>query len=347
MKNNYANYLRYVTLFFVLCLSSGLFAQTTVTIQATGSAGSFNTGSVNAAGTKNDGDMITINQTANRGWAEFDLSSIPANAVVSAVTANFTTYSSVLSTAINNLYGFTGDPAVIPGATLYTNCGQGTSFNATSWTANALQTKVLNATGIAFVDANCGASMCLGYVRGSTNTYNIAGYGNVNGPRPELVITYTVPTPCSGMPNPGTATITSSAGCPNVSFNLGATGVSADSGITYQWQSGPTAAGPWSNIIGATTVGYTTSTSTTTFYQLVTTCGVSGLSNTSSIVSYTVSNPGPCLCSAYTIVSASNTADEDMGNVTVGTMNNTTTCASLAPGAGTIQNRYSNYAGSV
>lgn len=41
---------------------------------------------------------------------------------------------------------------------------------------------------------------------------------------------------------------------------------------------------------------------------------------------------------------ATSSADEDIVNVTIGTLNNASTCSALAGGAGSVQNRYSNYA---
>lgn len=55
-------------------------AQTTVTITTTKTPCTFNTCSIIPAGVKNDGDMITINSAANRGWTKFDLLSIPTGA---------------------------------------------------------------------------------------------------------------------------------------------------------------------------------------------------------------------------------------------------------------------------
>ena len=43
--------------------------------------------------------------------------------------------------------------------------------------------------------------------------------------------------PCSGTPSGGSGAISSATGCPSVSVNLSATGVSTLGGITYQWQS--------------------------------------------------------------------------------------------------------------
>lgn len=153
------------------------------------------------------------------------------------------------------------------------------------------------------------------------------------------------PANCSGTPNSGTASISSFTGCPNATFSLTASGLSVASGLTFQWQSAPSASGPWSNIIGATTVNYTTNATSTTYYQLVTTCTISALSASSSVVSYSIVNPGPCVCGGYANSSASSTADEELYNVTFGSLNSTSSCTTIAPGIGSLQNRYSNYTG--
>ena len=101
------------------------------------------------------------------------------------------------------------------------------------------------------------------------------------------------PAGCTGTPNAGTASISSATGCGGATFTLSATGITTGGGITYQWQSGPSATGPWTNIAGATTSTYNTSTTSNTFYRLITNCTLSGLSNTSSVVSYTPT-PGTC-----------------------------------------------------
>lgn len=46
----------------------------------------------------------------------------------------------------------------------------------------------------------------------------------------------------------------------------------------------------------------------------------------------------------YCASNATSSADEDILNVSIGTLNNASTCSSLAGGAGSVQNRYSNYA---
>jgi hypothetical protein len=153
---------------------------------------------------------------------------------------------------------------------------------------------------------------------------------------------------CSGSPNAGIATITSATGCPSAAFILDATGLSNSSGLTFQWQSSSSLAGPYANLGGASaTSSLSTSTISTTYYRLVTTCTVSALSNTTSVISYSVVNPGPCQCAAYGASSATDAFDEEILSVRIGNWVNNSTCASVGPGPGSIQNRYSNYAGFV
>ena len=156
-----------------------------------------------------------------------------------------------------------------------------------------------------------------------------------------------IPAPnCAGTPNAGSATITAATGCPNQSITTTASGLSIGNGISYQWQSAPSASGPWSNITGATSLSYTTATAATTFYRMVTACLFSASSNNSNVVSFTPSG-GQCECGSYPAVFASSTADEEISNVTVGTMNNSSNCSTTAPGPGSINSRYSNYTGAV
>jgi hypothetical protein len=55
---------------------------------------------------------------------------------------------------------------------------------------------------------------------------------------------------------------------------------------------------------------------------------------------------GNCTCLPYTIIVPTYTADEDIGNVTVGTLNNSSTCAQTGTGPASSLNLFSNYAGS-
>lgn len=157
----------------------------------------------------------------------------------------------------------------------------------------------------------------------------------------------TILTPCASPLNAGTATITSTTGCASTNFTLNATGLTTATGLSYQWQSSPTGlAGSWSNIGSVNATSLTTSTSSTTYYQLVTTCSNDNSTSTTNTVSYTVTG-NPCTCATYSTNYASSTVAEDITNVTVGSMNNPSVCGATAPGAGSIANRYSNYTASV
>jgi hypothetical protein len=113
-------------------------------------------------------------------------------------------------------------------------------------------------------------------------------------------------TPCSGAPNAGTAAISSSTGCTGQNFSLSASSITSGSGMTYQWQTAPTASGPWSNIAGATTATSSTSVASagTTYYQLVSTCTNSGATATSNVVSYTASACGIVPTSGVSYITA-------------------------------------------
>jgi hypothetical protein len=153
--------------------------------------------------------------------------------------------------------------------------------------------------------------------------------------------------PCSGTPLAGTATISSSPGCPSVNFNLGSSGLTIGAGISYQWQSSPTGAAPWTNISGATNTTLTTNTATTLSYRLRTFCSNSGQENFTNVVTYTVSG-GQCACGSYSSNYPSSGADSEISSVSVGVMtNNLNTCVTAAPGPGSIAGRYSNFTTSV
>ena len=65
-------------------------------------------------------------------------------------------------------------------------------------------------------------------------------------------------------------------------------------GALYQWQSGPSSTGPWTNITGATGTTYLLTYATPTWYRCVVTCGVNaGTSNPIQITT------GPCISTSF------------------------------------------------
>ena len=141
---------------------------------------------------------------------------------------------------------------------------------------------------------------------------------------------------CAGTPTAGNTAATPSTVCANAAVNLSVTGVSTTSGLTYQWQSSPDNA-TWSNIIGATSATYIANPAVTTWYRRTITCTNSGLSANSVSIQVLIDN---YLC--YCTSNATSTSDEEILNVTFGTLNNSSTCATTG-GTGSILNEYSNY----
>jgi subtilisin-like proprotein convertase family protein len=136
-------------------------------------------------------------------------------------------------------------------------------------------------------------------------------------------------------PAPGNTVSSLASVCPGLPFNLSLQNATAGAGVSYQWQTATTAAGPWTNIVGATsaTLGY--SLAAATFYRCNVTCGTNTVASNPLVVNVAAN----CYCAN----TATDPDDEDIFNVTIGTLNNSSTCATTAPGIGSVQNLYSNY----
>jgi len=142
---------------------------------------------------------------------------------------------------------------------------------------------------------------------------------------------------CSGMPMAGTAVSSASPVCPSVNYTLSLSGATLAAGLSYEWQSAPSATGPWTAIPGGTTPSFITSQTVDTWYQCIVTC--SGQSATSSVVGVTTNSFLACYCAS----TATSTFDEEILNVTLNTLNNSSTCGVAAPGPGSNAGLYSNY----
>ena len=100
-----------------------------------------------------------------------------------------------------------------------------------------------------------------------------------NGDAYELAPTPGLPN-CSGTPTAGTSQASQTTACAAYTTQLSLIGSVQQCNLTYQWQSAPALAGPWTNIAGATaSVVVVTQAGTSTFYRCVVTCG--GVSATS------------------------------------------------------------------
>ncbi|MEQ1514825.1 MAG: GEVED domain-containing protein, partial [Lysobacteraceae bacterium] len=128
-------------------------------------------------------------------------------------------------------------------------------------------------------------------------------------------------TACTGTPAPGATLASATAICPGLPFNLSLATPTTGTGVTYQWQSGASTTGPWTNIAGATNATLTYSLAATTHYRCVVTCGT----NTGNSTPVQVSMSTGCYCTPSAI---NCNLDDRIANVTFGTLNNTsgTTC---------------------
>ncbi|MFN0081982.1 MAG: GEVED domain-containing protein, partial [Ferruginibacter sp.] len=147
-------------------------------------------------------------------------------------------------------------------------------------------------------------------------------------------------TPCTGAPAPGNTLSTATSVCSGTQgFTLSLQNNQTADGLSYQWFSGPSATGTiFTAIAGATnpTLSVGSITSATCYYAAVT---CSAVTTNSTPVCVSLNSAFQCYC----LSSAFSTEDEDIFRVTLGTLSNVSTCATLAPGPGSIQNRYSNY----
>jgi hypothetical protein len=170
------------------------------------------------------------------------------------------------------------------------------------------------------------------------------GYGGTltsptNSPRGFIgSINFTAAVPCTGTPSAGNTVSTANPVCPSVNFTLSPSTPVGGSGVTYQWQSSPDGI-TYTNIAGATNSNYTTSQTAATYYQLIATCTASASSDTTTALLVNMNSFMSCYCTAM----PTSTADEEILNVTISTLNNSSTCSTVAPGPGSIAARYGNY----
>lgn len=142
--------------------------------------------------------------------------------------------------------------------------------------------------------------------------------------------------PCSGTPTPGNTIASVPTVCAGTNFTLSLQNTTAGSGVTYQWQSGPSAAGPWTNVPGGTNPTLNTTQSAATFYQCIVTCGAN--SGTSTPVSVALTPVTGCYC----IPPGTDCTDDDVIlRVRISTLDNASTCGT-GPPAG-----YTNYTSTV
>jgi hypothetical protein len=161
------------------------------------------------------------------------------------------------------------------------------------------------------------------------------------GETEDYVVNIAAATACSGTPVASNATASVPSACNGATINLNTSVDYLLSGFTFQWEEAAAIGGPWSAIVGETnqaaTVVYN---SATPFYRCRINCTFGGVERITTPVNVLQSAFNVCYCQNP----AAFTGDEDIFNVTVGTLNNSSTCLTTG-GAGSILERYANYTG--
>lgn len=119
---------------------------------------------------------------------------------------------------------------------------------------------------------------------GTSMTFSFTSDGSVVAAGWEATITCVAA--CTGTPAGGNIASATTPCASSGSVGLLVNSSTPGCGLTYQWQSAPTALGAWSNIGGATSSTLTVPTSSTTFYRRLTSCGAN--TGTSTVASATV-----------------------------------------------------------
>lgn len=137
------------------------------------------------------------------------------------------------------------------------------------------------------------------FTPGSSGTYyfgwNCYSAANMNYQDvDDILITYSVA--CSGTPTGGTTAASATSGCSGYTSNLSVTSGSAESGITYQWESSADNI-TYSAVSGATSATYTATVSSGVYYRRGTRCTASGLTGYSTAIQLAVTSvPANDLC---------------------------------------------------
>jgi hypothetical protein len=259
----------------------------------------------------------------------------------------------------------TGTPSGISAANGWTMIGQNPNFNgvANTTTNTPHQTMI---TGMSLiVPANTTYRMALelstslryssipagvytfsnggcNIITGTDIGYAGAPSSPTNSPRGFIgSITFIPILPCSGTPNPGNSISSVGSVCPNTNFNLSiSNSLVADQ--SYQWQSAPSSSGPWTNISGATSQSNTQTQLNPTWYRNSVTCNSSGQTAFSTPVFVDKTYNVSCLCASAAIANT----NEDITNVTFGSLNNSSTCSTTGSnnnGVNSILGQYSNF----
>lgn len=150
----------------------------------------------------------------------------------------------------------------------------------------------------------------------STTPTNFCQVSSTIFPPNGLTYTWTPPV-CSSVPTSANTISSVVDICPNIPFELSVS--TSNLANAFQWQMASTIGGSYRDITNAITATYTATQTVITAYRCVISCGTSSIITTPVLVGITI----PIFC--YCIPVANGGAC--ITNVTLGTINNTTTCS--------------------
>ncbi len=154
----------------------------------------------------------------------------------------------------------------------------------------------------------------------NTTSCNTTGYGQAE----DYTINVTASTACTGTPTAGTVTSNTAISCGSApaSATLSLSGASFGSGINFQWESSPSGANTWSNVVGgsgATTSSYTSATIlSSTDFRCKVTCANGGAFGYSILATVAYSN-GPANDDACNAIALVLDGTKECGNTTCAT----------------------------
>jgi hypothetical protein len=271
------------------------------------------------------------------------MASIANASTFPAAAPYYTNYPAGPSTTTNvlpgNLYPLNISVGQYTQVGVWFDWDQSGTFDASEFTFLGNNAVASPITYSANITVPAGATVGLTKMRVRSEAYfyaNLLGTqscGNLNyGETEDYFITVDALVPCSGTPAPGNTLASNSTPCPgtNVTFTL--QNNVAGTGVSYQWYNNSGA------VAGATNSFYTQLITAADDVYCDVTCSGGGTAS-SSLVSVTLAPFLSCYCAS----NATSTADEEISNVTFGSLNNSSTCGTLAPGAGSVAYQYSNY----
>jgi hypothetical protein len=125
------------------------------------------------------------------------------------------------------------------------------------WGGVAVSTGITNGSRFFRTD---GSSAC-GVSTSSTNSH-----------KPLCRLTWAPSSGCTGTPAPGNTVASSNSVFAGNAVTLSLQNPPLGAGITYQWQTAPSATGPWTNVTGGTAAGLSNTPTATTWYRCQVTC---------------------------------------------------------------------------